>query len=351
MPKLRLPYLHKETTRHGKVVWYFRRNEGPRVRISGKFGTPAFEAEYFAAMRGSPDPAPQTSRGAEGTLGWLIERYRDSADFPKNPTTRKWYDGVYRAVIAKSGGEPIERITPQVIFASMDLRARTAPSAANRFRSAMHKLFKWGIKARLVVSDPTQSVDAFEVKIEGYHVWTPEECAKFEARWEVGTRQRLAYDIARQTALRRSDIHLFGQQHVSDDGWYTIKTAKTGIEVADEMTPTLLRSLAATPLGATSFVAHEDGQSYSRDGLGNWFRRAAAAAGLTGCTLHGLRKVAATEWKEAGLSAGEMEGKGGWAPGSRLPAYYARTADRRRMVKQGNEKLRQAKSSTGSPRT
>ena len=352
MPKPRLPYLHKERTRHGKIVWYYRRNEGPRTRIQGKFGTPAFTAEYMALMRGSPEAAPRVA-GADGvgTLGWLIDRYRDSADFPKKATTRKWYDGVYKAVAAKSGKEPIEAITPQVIFDSMDQRAKTAASSANRFRSAMHKLFKWGIKAHLATTDPTLAVDPFEVQIGGYHVWTPEECAKFEAYWGVGTRQRLAYDIARQTALRRSDVHLFGPQHVNDDGWFTVETAKTGIEVTDELTPALLQSLAATPLGVTTFVARENGQPYSVDGFGNWFRRATTAAGLTNCTMHGLRKVAATEWKEAGLTAGEMEGKGGWASGSKLPAYYARSADRKRMVTTGNEKLRRSKSATGDPRT
>ena len=350
MPKSLPPYVHREKTRHKKVVWYFRRNEGPRTRIRSRYGTPAFETEYLAWMRGYAETAPREVGGA-GTLGWLVDRYRDSADFPKNAGTRKWYDGVYREVVAKSGNEPVEAITPQVIFDSMDQRAKIAASSANRFRSAMHKLFKWGIKAHLVTTDPTLAVDPFEAKIAGYHVWTTAECAKFEAHWAVGTRQRLTYDIGRQTALRRSDIRLFGPQHVNDDGWFTVSTAKNGIEVTDELTPTLLRSLAATPLGTTTFVARENGEPYTVDGFGNWFRRATAAAGLTNCTLHGLRKVASVEWKEAGLSAGEMEGKGGWAAGSKLPAYYAKSADRRRMVTTGNEKLRQAKARTGDRRT
>ena len=38
MPRPRPPHLHKETTRHGKTVWYVRRTPGPRVRIKAEVG-------------------------------------------------------------------------------------------------------------------------------------------------------------------------------------------------------------------------------------------------------------------------------------------------------------------------
>ena len=45
MPRPRLPYLLKQVTRHGKVVWYVRRGVGPRVRIHAAYGSPEFFAE------------------------------------------------------------------------------------------------------------------------------------------------------------------------------------------------------------------------------------------------------------------------------------------------------------------
>ena len=43
----------REVTRHGRMVWYVRRN-GKRIRLRAEFGTPEFDAEYQAAIAGKP---------------------------------------------------------------------------------------------------------------------------------------------------------------------------------------------------------------------------------------------------------------------------------------------------------
>ncbi|MGB6795116.1 MAG: integrase, partial [Xanthobacteraceae bacterium] len=35
MPRPRPPHLHREVTRHGRVVWFVRIDKGPRIRIRG----------------------------------------------------------------------------------------------------------------------------------------------------------------------------------------------------------------------------------------------------------------------------------------------------------------------------
>jgi hypothetical protein len=60
MPAPRPPYLHREVTRHGKVVWYARAggsSRGPRVKLRAAFGTAEFWSEYQAALA-----APRASR-------------------------------------------------------------------------------------------------------------------------------------------------------------------------------------------------------------------------------------------------------------------------------------------------
>jgi hypothetical protein len=59
MPRPRPPFLHPQVTRHGNVVWYFRRGHGGRIRISGQFGTPEFDAQYQAALTGQKPLAPK----------------------------------------------------------------------------------------------------------------------------------------------------------------------------------------------------------------------------------------------------------------------------------------------------
>lgn len=51
---LDLPYLQTETTRHGKVVYYVRRGDGPRCRVSGAYGSIEFLASYDRALRTAP---------------------------------------------------------------------------------------------------------------------------------------------------------------------------------------------------------------------------------------------------------------------------------------------------------
>jgi hypothetical protein len=70
MPRPRPPYLSRETTRHGRSVWYVRR-DGKRIRIKAGYGTPEFDAEYQTALA-TNQPAKE-ARTAAGTLAWLIQ--------------------------------------------------------------------------------------------------------------------------------------------------------------------------------------------------------------------------------------------------------------------------------------
>ena len=50
MPRPRPPFLQKQISRHGKIVFYVRRGAGPRIRIHAPFGSAQFAAEYQAAV-------------------------------------------------------------------------------------------------------------------------------------------------------------------------------------------------------------------------------------------------------------------------------------------------------------
>jgi hypothetical protein len=90
VPRQRPQYLHRETTRHGRVVWFVRIDRGPRTRIKHEYGTPEFKAAYDAAVAGKPLVAPGKFNAK--TLGWLIEQYRESSAWGKklsNATRRQ----------------------------------------------------------------------------------------------------------------------------------------------------------------------------------------------------------------------------------------------------------------------
>jgi len=60
---------------------------------------------------------------------------------------------------------------------------------------------------------------------DGHHTWTELECATFEARWSLGTRERVAFDVLLYTGLRRGDALRLGRAHVKNA---TIRTENTG---------------------------------------------------------------------------------------------------------------------------
>ena len=120
MPRPRPPYLSREVTRHGRAVWYVRRN-GKRIRLQADFGTPDFEAQYQAALAGNPlrSKAPN-----EGTLAWLIERYRETQAWSHlSAATRRQRENIFLHVFETAGNQSLARITTATIIAGRERRA------------------------------------------------------------------------------------------------------------------------------------------------------------------------------------------------------------------------------------
>jgi integrase len=324
MPCPRPPHLHREVTRHGKVVWYARAggtSRGPRVMLRAAFGTAEFWAEYQAALASTPrtPPAPH-----EGTLAWLIERYRETTAWTYlSPATRRQRENIFTHVLETAGKQPFAKITTAVIMAGRDRRANT-PFQARHFLDAMRGLFRWRSKrdwSRLIRLDP----------------WTEEDIATYEARWPIGTRQRVWLDVLIYTGLRRGDAVRFGRQHVRN-GVATMKTEKTGTEVTLPILPVLSKTLDAGPCGDLTFIAGENGHPLTKESFGNLFRKACRAAGLRGRSAHGLRKAAATRAANEGATVAELEAIFGWQGGT-MAALYTRAADRRRLAQGAMHKL------------
>jgi len=52
----RMRHLRQEVTRHGRAVWYFRRGNGPRLRMPDEYGSDIFLAAYAAACAAAIQP-------------------------------------------------------------------------------------------------------------------------------------------------------------------------------------------------------------------------------------------------------------------------------------------------------
>lgn len=207
MPRPRPPHLHRQVTRHSKVVWYVRVEKGPRVRLRAEYGTVDFEAEYHAAISGSPRPA-KGAPGA-GTLAWLIARYRETtAWMALSAATRRQRENIYLHVLETAGTQPFAQITTATILAGRERRANT-PAQARNFLDAMRSLFGRAREAQHVKVDPTVGVKNPPRRAgPGFAMWTEEQMAAYERRWPVGTRQRVWLDVLAR--LARGAIYKLG---------------------------------------------------------------------------------------------------------------------------------------------
>lgn len=330
MPRPRPPHLHRQTSRHGKSVWYVRIGKGPRTRIRAAFGTPEFDAEYQAAIAGTPRPkkgAPVT-----GTLAWLLARYRETTEWSSlSEATRRQRDNIFVHVLEKSGHQPYSKITTKAVMDGRERRKDT-PAQARNFLDAMRGLFRWSVKAGFVKTDPTAGVDNPTRKTgDGFIPWTEDHVAAFEKRWPLGTRQRVWLDVLLYTGLRRGDAVRFGRQHVRD-GVGTIKTEKSGgtVEVTLPILPVLQATLDAGPCGDLAFICGVNGKPLTKESFGNEFREACRKAGVPG-SAHGVRKIAATRAANAGATVAQLEAIFGWTGGT-MASLYTRKADRKRLA-------------------
>lgn len=338
MPRPRPPHLHRETTRHGKAVWYVRVGKGPRIRIKAEYGSDEFQAEYQAAIDGAPRPKPGAP--AVESLAWLIARYRETGAWLNelSAATRRQRENIFRQVMKTAGDKPYARIARKDIEAGKDRRKNT-PAQARNFLDAMRGLFRWAKDAGHRKDDPTEGVHNPKRKdTGGFPAWTEEDCERYERRWPVGTKERVWFDVLCYTGGRRGDAVRIGWQHVRD-GVATFRTEKSQnkVTVAIPILPVLQRTLEAGPTGDMTFIVGANGLPLAKETFGNYFSAAARMAGVRK-SAHGVRKIAATRAANNGASVSQLNAIFGWK-GTAMAAHYTREADRRRLAIEAAHKL------------
>jgi integrase len=338
MPRIRPPHLQRETTRHGKVVWFVRVGKGPRTRLRAAYGTPEFDAEYKAAVDGAP-PQAAAPAAATKSLAWLIARYRETSAWAAlSPATRRQRENIFKHVLETAGAKPYAVISREHIAAGRDRRAAT-PAQARNFLDAMRGLFRWAAEAGFRKDDPTLAVkNPKKKKGPGFPIWTEEDAGAYERRWPIGTRQRVWFDVLCYTGGRRGDAVKIGKQHVRD-GVASFRTEKSGqtVTVTIPILPVLARTLEAGPVGDLAFIVGAMGHPLTKETFGNDFSKAARAAGVRK-SAHGVRKIAATRAANAGATVSELNAIFGWK-GSAMASLYTQEADRRRLAMQSAHKL------------
>lgn len=337
MPRPRLPHLRHETNRHGNKCWYFRKEDGPRIRMPEPYGSKEFEAAYNAALTGV---LVETKTVHSGTVQWLVDRYKESSKFTSlKESTQAVRSRVFKSFCDKSGDKPFAKIERKHIQAAMEAKAKTAPHAANNALIYISQMFDWAVANEKIKINPCDGIKLIKLKSDGFHSWAPEEVDKYREFHPVGTKARLALDILLFCGLRRSDIVRAGRQHVKG-GVMSIKTEKTGEWVYLPIFPELQRSIDQTNTGDLAFLTSATGQPFaSAQSFGNWFKARCREAGLPeNCTAHGLRKAGATIAANDGASAKELMAMFGWTR-IEMAELYTKEADKIRLARAASERI------------
>ena len=348
---MKLPrYIHGFTDMRGKARWYFRRRGFKKVPLPGLPWSPEFMAAYERALAGQPIEIG-SRRSKPGTMRALAVSYYASIAFR---SLRLSSQKVYRALIdrfcrdiganglVEYGELPAATMRREHIVKLMAARA-DKPDSANGLRKVLRALMQHAVETGIRQDDPTRDVKAIRVKSTGIHSWSENEIAQFEAKYPVGTKERLAFALLLGTGQRVSDIVAMGRQHVRGD-YIHVRHVKTGAELDIPILPELAAILAETPANNLTFITTQFGKPFTANWFSDWFCGVCKQTGLPQCSAHGLRKAAARRLAEAGCTAHEIAAITGHAS-LREVTRYTKAADQRRLA---TAAIKKAKTRTSS---
>jgi len=252
MPKPALPFLHRHRTRHGKSVYYVKltkREKGRGVRILAPIvRSEQFMMEYHAAVRGAPiAPTPAASKDGKGTLGWLIKQYRSLRDWCEllSAGTRKQRGPILQHLEETAGDIPLVSVKRTKVEDGMS--ARTQNQGRHLFDTMRH-MFKWAVDNEHHDRNPTDGIKVNKDNGDGHLAWPIEMIEQYEARWPLGTRQRLMFDVYLYVGLRRGDAARLGKQHIRRGIVHLMTEKSRGkMPIYVPVHPALVASMKACP--------------------------------------------------------------------------------------------------------
>lgn len=285
-------------------------------------------------------PAHPKSFRAAVSLYYQSPAWRAMCD-----TTRATYRRTLERIAAKVGGASLATLTAAHIRAAMNAMA-DRPGAANELLKAMRTVLAHAVDMGMIERNVARDVRRLKTRGGGAVPWSPDDCARYEARWPSGSTPRLAYVMLRELGQRRGDVTRIGRQHVRG-GAIVLRQQKTGAELVLPITPALAAELAQVPGDRLTFLASAYGRPFTAAGFGIRFREWCNAAGLPARSAHGLRKAAAIELAEAGATAHEIMAITGHASLAEAERY-TRGANQARLARSAAAK-RKRRGTIGEP--
>lgn len=346
-------FVTKTKNRHGTVKYIYKPPGLPKHTMAADYGTPAFAQEYLDLVKkaqGVPalPVAANDKHGPHvvrsGSLRWLVVRYYRHAAFQSLDAETKGHrtrnlDGVCKSIHPETDGP-----RGNLAFAKMArvnikaIRAEAMPrgvAAANAVVGALRVLFNWAIDEELATINPAANIEALQGNTEGHHTWTDDEMTQYEARYPVGTKARLAFDVLLYTGVRQSDAIRFSRPMMKGGAFHFTEYKGSHSKVVTKrrpkpkhrvvsIAPELQRSIDKTPSDGLMILTSKTGRPYSKSNFEKQIRRWCDKAGLPLCTSHGIRKGGATIIGDNGGTGSQLLGLYGWTELQQADTYVAR---------------------------
>lgn len=322
-------YASDFTDNRGKKRIRLRRTGWKTIYVQAELGSPDFTVEYNNWIDHGQIQVGE-GRATPASFDDLIARFYKSQTWAElAPSTQNTYRGELERFRAQYGGRSAKTMQAKHI-ATLLSRMGKRPTAANNLRKRLAQLFDMAIVMGWRTDNPARPVKALKTRDGGFKTWQEDHIARYEAKWAIGTRERLLFDLALYTAQRRSDIARMGPQHI-EAGRIRVKQLKTGKTLHIPIHPNLAKSIAATPTGHLAFIVSNRGAPYTKESLGNWFQELRGGLDLDGYSLHGLRKAASRRMAEIGLSNQMIKSITGHVTDSEV-SRYTRDAEQQKMA-------------------
>jgi integrase len=331
MTSLRLKYVHRFRDRHGHVRHYFRRAGQPRTSLPGLPGSAEFMAAYQSCL-GNDQKSHGASRTVSGSFAALVVSWLDDSEFKAlSPSSQVTYRRIIDAFLANHGEKPVALLESRHVREILKGKSDT-PAAANRLRSILRLLMRHAVEHGWRADDPMLHVRKVPYQKGEFRTWKEDDIARYEARWPLGSRERLALALLLYTGQRRGDVIRMGRQHIKGSA-IDVLQEKTKGRLTIPLHPALKVAIDALPPEHLTFLVTQYGKPFaSGNAFYNWFMDRARAADIeAGLSPHGLRKAAARRLAEAGCTTHQIASITGHKTLSEVQRY-TKAADQERLA-------------------
>ncbi|MFW3906689.1 tyrosine-type recombinase/integrase [Klebsiella pneumoniae] len=258
----------------GKAAFEFRTKDNKGIRLCG-LNEPQ-SAVWLAYEKAVGEVTERK------TFQALTEQFMASPDWQDLAAeTRKDYTKYAGKVLPVFGKVNPDKIKPEHIRRYMDQRGIASKTQANREKSFLSRVFRWGYERGYVQHNPCQGVKKFKETARERYITDEEYKAVYDVAPDV---VRATMEIAYLCLARQSDVLALTEDQIRETGIF-IRQGKTGVKQIKAWSPrlraavALARSLPLKPGIRSLFVIHQNsGSKYTRDGFNSRWREAKIAA-------------------------------------------------------------------------